>query len=361
MAPLKSFVEQETEILDAVRQVLTSGKWVYSVEGQALENELASYIGVERTAVVASGTDALLLALQAFGVGPGSEVITPAYSFFASASVISLMGATPVFVDVDERTFNISPEAVEAAITPKTTGIIAVHLYGLPANMPRLRDIADKHGIFLLEDGCQAIGAGINGKRVGSMGDLCAFSFYPTKNLAACGEGGAISGHDTEKVDITSKLRAHGETKRYFHSLLGRNSRLDEVQSAILRIRLRKLPEWTRKRQEISSKYTQAWSKLPLNVPYTPDGYEHVNHLYVIKTLDRDKLKAHLDTTGIGNGIYYPVPLPHLEVFQGLGYHAGQFPVSEGLTREVLALPMFPQMSGEEIDRVIEAVKDFYK
>ena len=270
------------------------------------------------------------------------------------------MGAKPVFVDVDDRTFNISPEAVEAAITEKTVGMIAVHLYGLPAGMPRLTAIARKHKIFLLEDACQAIGASINGKRVGSLGDLCAFSFYPTKNLAACGEGGAISGADSEKVEITSKLRAHGETRRYFHSLLGRNSRLDEIQSAILRLRLTKLSEWTRRRQEIAARYTEAWADFPLRVPFVPEGRKHVYHLYVIQTRDRDRLKDHFDKLGIGCGIYYPVPLPHLDVFKNLGYAPGQFPVAERLTREVLAVPVFPQLTDAEIDHVLSAVSSFF-
>ena len=360
MAPLRSLEEQESEILDAARRVLLSGRWVYGPEGQALESELASFLGVGQTAVVASGTDALLLSLQALDVKPGDEIITPAYSFFASASVIGLMGARPVFCDVDERTFNINPDAVEAAITPRTVGIIPVHLYGLPADMPRLAEIAQKSGLFLLEDACQAIGAAIEGKRVGSFGDLCAFSFYPTKNLAACGEGGAVSGRDKEKVEIVSKLRAHGETKRYFHSMLGRNSRLDELQSAILRIRLRKLNEWTQRRREIASFYTDAWADLPLRVPYVPDRYDHVYHLYVIQMRDRDRLKEHFDKRGIGNGVYYPVPLPHLEVFKNLDFKPGQFPAAERLSREVLALPIFPQLTQAEIDRVLDAVREFF-
>jgi dTDP-4-amino-4,6-dideoxygalactose transaminase len=356
MAPLRSLEEQEDEILVATRNVLLSGRWVYSNEGQALEKELSTFLGVERTAVVASGTDALLLSLQALGVGPGDEVITPAYSFFASASVISMMGAKPVFVDVDERTFNIDPDAVEAAITAKTVGIVVVHLYGLPADLPRLLDIASKHGIFLLEDACQAIG----GRRVGSFGDLCAFSFYPTKNLAACGEGGAISGRDATKVELTSKLRAHGETQRYHHSLLGRNSRLDELQSAILRIRLSKLGDWTRRRQQIASRYTEAWADLPLRVPYVPDTFEHVYHLYVIQLRDRDRLKDHLDKHGIGSGVYYPIPLPQLEVFNNLGYTPGQFPIAERLALEVLTVPVFPQLTESEIARVLKSIIGFF-
>jgi dTDP-4-amino-4,6-dideoxygalactose transaminase len=360
MAPLRSLDEQKEEILTATSDVLCSGKWVYSEQGQALEKELASFIGVERVATVASGTDALLLSLQALGVGPGDEVITPAYSFFASASVISLLGAKPVFCDVDDRTFNIDPQALENAITPKTVGVIVVHLYGLPADVPEIDRICRKHGIFLLEDACQAIGASINGSRVGSFGELCAFSFYPTKNLAACGEGGAVSGRDAGKVETVSKLRSHGETRRYFHDLLGRNSRLDEIQSAILRIRLRKLDDWTRRRQEIASLYTDAWADLPLRVPYVPDGFGHVHHLYVIQSRDRDRLKDHLDKSGIGNGIYYPVPLPYLEIFKDLAHKPGQFPVSERMVREVLALPMFPQLRNDEVERVLSSVAGFF-
>lgn len=360
MEPLRSLKEQESEILNEVQKVLLSGKWIYGTEGEAFERELSVFLGVEKTSAVASGTDALLLALQALNVKPGDEIITPAYSFFASASVISIMGAKPVFVDVEEHTFNINPKAVEAAITPKTVGIIAVHLYGLPSNLPELSAIASRRGLFLLEDACQAIGASINGKRVGSFGELAAFSFYPTKNLAGCGEGGAVSGRSPELVDLVSKLRAHGETKRYHHNLLGRNSRLDEIQSVILRLRLRRLDEWTCRRQEIGRRYTDAWADLPLRVPYIPDGYEHVFHLYVIRSKDRDRLKDHLTKLNIGSGIYYPVALPYLDIFNSLGHKPGEFPVSDQLTREVLTVPIFPQLTEEEIERILNAVSSFY-
>jgi dTDP-4-amino-4,6-dideoxygalactose transaminase len=360
MAPLRAFEEQESEILDATRRVLKSGMWIFGPEGRAFEEEFAKFMGADRTVAVSTGTDALILSLQALGVGAGDEVITPAYSFFASASVIAHRGAKPVFVDVNESTFNVNPDAVEAAITPRTKGIVAVHLYGLPVDLPRLKQIADKHKIFLLEDACQAVGARVNGKTVGTFGDLAAFSFYPTKNLAACGEGGCVSGANAAALEVVSKLRVHGETQRYHHSMLGRNCRLDEMQSSILKLRLKKLPEWTQKRQKIAQMYTDAWADLPLRVPYVPDGFEHVFHLYVIKSLDREKLKDFLNQRKIGNGVYYPVILPGLEVFSGLGHKPGEFPVSEQLCREVLALPMFPHLTDNEANRVIEAVFDFH-
>ncbi|MCX6646323.1 MAG: DegT/DnrJ/EryC1/StrS family aminotransferase [bacterium] len=360
MAPMRAFEEQENEILDAVARVLKSGMWVYANEGKAFEDEFAKYMGCDRTVAVSCGTDSLILSLMALGVGPGDEVITPAYSFFASASVIKHVGATPVFCDIDEKTFNIDPEAVKAAITPKTVGIIPVHLYGLPADMKSLREIADKNGLFLLEDACQAVGARINGKAVGTFGDLAGFSFYPTKNLSACGEGGCISGKNAEALEIASKIRLHGETKRYYHSLLGLNARLEEIQSAILRIKLKKLPEWTARRQEIAGMYTDAWADLPMRVPYVPDGFEHVFHLYVIKSRDRERLREYLNEKKIGNGVYYPVILPGLEIFRELGYNPGEFPVSEHCCREVLALPIFPQMTEGEIEAVIQAVYDFH-
>ena len=360
MAPMRAFKEQENELLDAAKRVLQSGMWVYADEGRAFEEEFAKYIGCDRTVAVSCGTDSLIISLMALGVGPGDEVITPAYSFFASASVIKLVGATPVFCDIDEKTFNIDPEAVKAAITPKTVGIIPVHLYGLPADMKSLREIADKNGLFILEDACQAVGARVDGKMVGTFGDLAGFSFYPTKNLAACGEGGCISGANEEALDIASKLRLHGETKRYHHSLLGLNARIEEIQSAILRIKLRKLPEWTSRRQEIAEIYTDAWADLPLRVPYVPDGFEHVFHLYVIKSRDRERLREFLNERKIGNGVYYPVILPGLEIFRDLGYNPGEFPVAEHCCREVLALPMFPQLTEEEIGTVVQAVYDFH-
>jgi len=360
MAPLRAFEEQESEILDKTASVLKSGMWVYASEGKALEEELASYMGAERAIAVNSGTDSLLISLQALGIKPGDEVITPAYSFFASASVIALHHAVPVFVDIDEHTFNIDPDAVEAAITEKTVGIIAVHLYGLPAELDKLREIADKHGLFLLEDACQAVGATYKGRTVGTFGDLSGFSFYPTKNLAACGEGGCITGKNSEALDIASKLRIHGETKRYHHSLLGRNCRLDEIQSSILRLRLQKLPEWTEKRRSIASKYIDAWADLPLRVPYVPQDREHVFHLFVIRSRDRERMREYLSERKIGCGVYYPVILPSLEVFGNLGHKPGEFPVSEKMCREVLALPIFPHMTDSEIDTVITAIFDFH-
>ncbi len=360
MSPIRSFEEQKDEILAATERVLTSGMWVYGPEGKAFESELASFLGCERVAVCNSGTDSLWMSLEALGVKPGDEVITPAYSFFASASVIKHLGAVPVFCDVDDKTFNLDPAAVEAAITPKTVGIIAVHLYGLPADMSALETISDKHGIFVLEDACQAIGATVGGKKVGTLSDLAAFSFYPTKNLASCGEGGAVSGAVPENVDIVGKLRLHGETERYHHSLLGRNSRMHELQAAILRIRLRKLDEWTGRRQDIASAYTDAWADLPMRVPYVPDGYEHVYHLYVIQSRDRDRLREYLTERKIGCGVYYPVILPNLEIFRDLGHKPGDFPVSERLVREVLALPIFPHMTEEEMNRVVDGVLEFH-
>jgi hypothetical protein len=360
MAPLRSFEEQEDEIIQGVSDVIRSGMWVYSNHGKALEEELNEFVGSEKSAVVASGTDALILALEGYGVKPGDEVITPAYSFFASASTIMLAGATPVFCDVSERTFNIDPDRIEEKITEKTVGIVAVHLYGLPADLDRINKIAEKHGLFVIEDACQAIGASVNGKKVGSGKNIAAYSFYPTKNLSAFGEGGALTGPDDEAMKSVESLRRHGETSRYHHSLLGRNSRLDEVQAFILRTRLKKLDEWTDRRIEIAGQYTEAWADLPLTVPYVPENYRHVFHLYVIKSLDREKLASYMQEKNIGHGVYYPVPLPHLEVFSGLGHAPGDFPIAEKLTREVLALPMFPQMTEGEVGRVIESVKAFY-
>ncbi len=359
MAPIRSLGEQHEEIRRAIERVLESGMWVYGPEGKAFEEELARYIGADRVVGVSSGTDALLLALQALKVKPGDEIITPAYSFFASASVIAHHGAKPVFVDVDDRTFNIAPKAIEAAVTSKTVGIVAVHLYGLPADMKAIRAVAEAHGLFVLEDACQAIGAKIGGKMVGIFGDLSAFSFYPTKNLAACGEGGAVSGIRADALEAVSRLRVHGETERYHHDLLGRNCRPQEIQSAILRIRLGKLGEWTKRRQEIAGIYTGAWADLPLRVPYVPDGFEHVYHLYVIQSRDREKLRKFLSERNIGSGLYYPVTLPNLEIFSDLEHKPGEFPVSERLCREVLAIPVFPQLTDSEVERVTNAVLEF--
>ncbi len=200
----------------------------------------------------------------------------------------------------------------------------------------------------------------MNDRKVGGIGELAAFSFYPTKNLAACGEGGAVTGRDSDKVELVGKLRLHGETERYHHSLLGRNSRMDEIQAAILRVRLKKLQEWTTRRQEIASMYTDAWADLPLRVPYVPDGFSHVYHLYVIQSRDRDRLREFLSERGISSGLYYPIPLPYLEIFQDLGHRPGDFPASDRLSREVAALPIFPHMTDEEIERVVDALLTFH-
>lgn len=345
------------EIEQALRRVLTGGQYIMGPEVKALETEIAHYCGVPHAVGVASGTDALLLALDAAGIGEGDEVITTPYTFFATAEAISRRGAVPVFVDIDPESFNINPALVEEKITPRTKAIIPVHLYGLPAEMEPLMEIARRHNLFVLEDACQAIGSAYRGKKSGSLGDAAAFSFFPTKNLGAYGDGGMLVTFDPVLAEKVRVLRLHGGARKYYHSDLGYNSRLDELQAAVLRVKLRYLDRWNEQRREAAARYDALLEGTGIITPRRFKEAYQVYHLYIVRTPDRDRLFEYLKSQGIGCGIYYPVPLHLQEIYRSLGYRKGDCPEAEKAAEETLALPFFPEITASEQEYVAETIK----
>jgi dTDP-4-amino-4,6-dideoxygalactose transaminase len=357
----RQYAAIEPEIEAAVRRVLRSGRYVLGPEGEALEAECAAYLGVPHAVGVASGSDALRLILEGIGVGPGDEVVTPAFSFVASATAILYAGARPVFVDVEPVTLCVDPERVAAALTPRTRAIVAVHLYGHPAAMGVLRAVARAREVPLVEDAGQAFGAALDGRHAGGLGEAAAFSFYPTKNLAACGDAGLVTTSDAGLAERLGRARNHGQVQKYTHAALGWNSRLDELQAAVLRVKLRHLPAWTAARRAIAARYDAGLAGLPLGLPRAQPGAVHVYHQYTVRTPRRDALAKHLAALGIGTACHYPLPIPGQPLFQRLGYDAGAFPVAWAAAQEVLSLPCFPELRPDEVDAVIAAVRAFFE
>ena len=349
------------EIKEAVSGVLESQRFVLGENGRALEKAVAKYSGTKFAVGLASGSDALYLALWAMGVGPGDEVITTPFTFFATASAISRLGAKPVFADIDAKTFNLDPSQICSKITSRSKAIVPVHLFGLCCDMDGILGAAKKHGLSVVEDAAQAFGAEYRGRRAGSMGDIGCFSFYPTKNLGAAGDGGMLVTSSAQRDQKVRLKRDHGSKIKYHHELIGINSRLDELQAAMLRVKLKYVGKWNAKRQRIAARYNEAFKNLPLQIPFTPDGYQHAWHLYSVLSPKREALSRFLEIKGIGAAVYYPLPLHLQPCYRSLGYHAGDFPVSERVVREILALPMFPELSGAEQDRVIAAIRMFFK
>ena len=348
------------EIRAAVERVLASQQLVLGHEGAALEKELAEFCGVEHGIGVASGTDALILALRACNVYAGDEVLIPTLTFVATGSAVSALGARPVFADVDHTTLNLDAADVRRRITPKTKAIIAVHLHGLAADMDPLREIAKERGLPLIEDNAQAIGATYKGRRTGSLGDIACISFYPTKNLGAAGDGGMIVTNSAELDARLRTLRNHGQASRYVSTEPGWNSRLDEIQAAVLRVKLRHLPDWQNARRQNAARYTKLFSGVAsVRTPIVPEGYEHVFHQYTIRSNRRDALHSFLNGQKIGSTIYYPVPLHLQPLYAGLGHKAGDFPNAEHVANEILSLPMYPELTGDKIERVVAAIADF--
>ena len=350
----------QPEIDEVIHQILESGQFILGSNVAALEQEVATCLGVEHAVGVASGTDALRLTLMALGVGPGDEVITTPFSFIATANTISHCGAKPVFVDIDPQTYNIDPQSIEAAITRHTKAILPVHLYGHPADIGPIMALADRHGLFVIEDCAQAIGARYKGRKVGSFGHAGCLSFYPTKNLGAYGDGGMAVTNDAalaEKVDV---LRRQGGKEKYHAEVLGFNSRLDSLQAAILRVKLKYLDGWNEGRRRVAQRYNELLVGLPVTTPYeSPDVY-HVYHQYTIRTAERDKLDAYLKECGIGTMIYYPVPLHRQQVFANLGYAEGCLPVSEAASREVLSLPIYPELTKTHQEEIAKHIRELY-
>jgi dTDP-4-amino-4,6-dideoxygalactose transaminase len=362
MIPLLDLTRQYREIrpeIDrAIGDVLAGGRFINGKNVAALEEEIAEYVGVRYAVGVNSGTDALHLALHALDIGPGDEVITTPFSFVATSEAIVATGARVVFADIDPATFNIDPLAVRSAITPRTRAIVPVHLYGRPAPMENLLAIARAHGLAVVEDCAQAIGASANGRQMGSLGTAGALSFFPSKNLGAYGDGGMVVTGDRELAERIRRLRVHGSTRKYHHDEVGVNSRLDELQAAILRVKLGWLETWTERRRAIAARYASALAELPgLTVPPTPADVRHVYHQFTVRVESRrDRLAAALHQRGVQTAVYYPVPLHLQRVHASLGLREGDFPHSETVAGEVLSLPIFPELREHEIESVVEGV-----
>jgi dTDP-4-amino-4,6-dideoxygalactose transaminase len=348
------------EIRTAVEKVLASQQFILGREGAALEQEIAQLCGVAHGVGVASGTDALILALRACGVRAGDEVLIPPFTFVATGSAVSAIGAKPVFADIRPGTYNLDPSDLARRVTPRTRAIIAVHLYGLACDMDPILDFGREHNLRVIEDNAQAIGASYKGRRSGSMGDAACLSFYPTKNLGAYGDAGMVVTASGEMADRLRSLRNHGQSAKYVSSEPGWNSRLDEIQAAILRIKLRYLPEWQIARQAHAAEYTKLLLGIPgVAPPLVAEGYEHVFHQYTIRVQRRDAVQQFLGERKIGSAVYYPVPLHLQPLYASLGYKAGDFPHAEHAALEVLSLPMFPELRSAQIARVAEAVSEF--
>ena len=350
------------EIRTAVERVMASQQFVLGREGSALEEELAKLCGVAHGVGLASGTDALILALRACGVHAGDDVLLPPFTFVATGSAVSALGANPVFVDIRPDTYNIDPAELERRVTPRTRAIVVVHLYGLAADLDPILAFAKSHQLPVIEDNAQAIGASHKGRRTGSLGDAGCVSFYPTKNLGAYGDAGMVVTNSAELAARIRSLRNHGQTGKYLSSEPGWNSRLDEIQAAILRVKLRHLSNWQRARQSRAAEYHRLLSAIPgVMPPLAPEGFEHVYHQYTIRVEKRDALQRYLADRKIESTVYYPYPLHLQPLYSALGHQAGDFPHAERAAQEVLSLPMYPELRKEQIARVVEAVVEFLK
>jgi dTDP-4-amino-4,6-dideoxygalactose transaminase len=350
------------EIRAAVEKVMASQQFVLGREGAAFEQEIAKLCGVAHGIGLASGTDALILALRACGVRAGDEVLLPPFTFVATGSAVSALGAKPVFADIRPDTYNIDSAELQRRVTPRTRAIVVVHLYGLAADMDPILAFAKSRSLPVIEDNAQAIGASYKGRRTGSLGDAACFSFYPTKNLGACGDAGLVATNSTEIAARIRTLRNHGQTAKYLSSEPGWNSRLDELQAAILRVKLRHLADWQRARQANAAEYTRLLNQIPgVMPPIAPEGYEHVFHQYTIRVEQRDALQQFLSERKIGSMVYYPHPLHLQPLYASLGHKAGDFPHSERAAQEVLSLPMYPELRKEQIARVVETIAEFLK
>lgn len=356
----------EQEIAAAMVKVCTSGKFILGPDVVELEAATAKYCDAKHAISCASGSDALLLALMAFDVGPGDEVICPSYTFFATASAVARLGATPIFVDIDPKTFNLDVGLVADEITPRTKAILPVHLYGQCVDMEPLMALAERHGIRVIEDSCQAIGSEYKGKRTGALGDIACFSYYPTKNLGAYGDGGMLTTDDDALADKLRLLRGHGMQPRYYHQLIGINSRLDSLQAAVLNIKLPHLDTWTAARQERAQRYTEAFTQAGLTdvleLPTVAPERRHVWNQYIVRVSGgkRDELRTFLAERKVGTEIYYPVPLHQQACFQYLGCATGTLPETERAAVETLALPIFPELTIDEQRTVVEQIGAFF-
>ncbi len=349
----------EGELSDAVARVLQNASFILGPEVKAFEEAFARYLGSNHCVAVNSGTAALHLTLLALGIGPGDEVITVSHTFIATAEAISAVGARPVFVDVDPLSYTMNPARVESAVTVRTRAILPVHLYGQPADFDLLLEIARRHSLALVEDACQAHGAEYKGRKAGTLGNAGCFSFYPSKNLGCCGEGGAVVTNDADLAQRVRMLRDHGSLRKYEHQFPGYNFRMEGIQGAILALKLQHLDEWNERRRALAQRYNRLLVDCGVVTPTEMPYARHVYHLYVIQSEHRDALRDYLAKQGVESGMHYPVPLHLQEAYRLLGYKPGDFPVAERLAQQSLSLPMYPEMSPEAVDYVASAIVDF--
>jgi dTDP-4-amino-4,6-dideoxygalactose transaminase len=345
------------EVQAAINSVLENQHFILGPEVKALEKEIAEYCGAKYAVGVASGTDALILGLKACGIGPGDEVIVPSFSFIATADAVSLLGGTPVFADIQPDTYNIDPAKIEALITPRTKAIIPVHLYGQAADMDPLLALARKHNLKVLEDTAQAIGATYKGRRVAGLGDVGCISFFPSKNLGGYGDGGMVVTNSEEIFRHLVSLRAHGSTKKYFSEEQGWNSRLDELQAGILRVKLRHLDQWSSKRRKVAESYDRLLSGMPEVITPARNGFgDHVFHQYTVRVPHRDAIQKQLAALGVTTMVYYPTPMHLQPIYAALGHREGDLPVTEAACQQVLSLPMFPELQPDQIEYVVQSL-----
>lgn len=351
------------EIVRAMDEVIQSNTFVLGPQVERFEKQAAEYLGVKHAITVSSGTDALVCALMAIGIQPGDEVIVPSFTFFATAGSIARLNAVPVFVDIEPDTFNIDVKQAEKAITSKTRAILPVHLFGQAAEMDPIMHVAKRFHLKVIEDAAQAIGARYRDRKVGGIGDLGCFSFYPTKNLGCFGDGGLVTSNDDDLAEMCRLMRTHGMKPRYYHKYVGANFRLDTLQAVVLSVKLPHLESWHEGRRRNAAFYNDAFAGLPIGLPVVrPHNHSIVNQ-YTIRVPDgkRDALRAHLSAAGIGTDIYYPIPLHMQECFAHLGYKEGDLPHSEAAAREVLSLPVFPELTDQQRQYVVDAIRAFYQ
>jgi len=359
------FASIRDEVMEAVTRVMESQHFILGPEVARFEEKVAAKLGAKHAVGCASGTDALILSLMAAGIGTGDEVITTPFSFIATAGAIAYVGARPVFVDIEPATFNMDPQKIEAAVTPKTRAVIPVHLFGLPADMGPILAVAKRHNLLVIEDAAQAIGSRYHGQFTGTIGDFGCFSFFPSKNLGAIGDGGLITTNDAGMADKLRMLRGHGSKQKYLHEILGTNSRLGALQAAVLGVKLRHLDRWEGGRANRAKRYAMLFEQkgLTRHLAYLqapPQGFHHVYNQFTIRASRRDELKEHLRRKGVPSEIYYPLCLHLQKVFSGLGYRAGQMPVAEKASAEVLSLPVFPELTDAQQDLVVGGIGEFY-
>lgn len=362
--PLIDLVRQyhtlKDEIDAGIAEVVESGRFIMGPWVGEIEKEISGLMGTKYAIGVASGTDALEVALRAVDLGPGDEVITTPFSFVSVAEVAVKMGAGCVFVDIDPKNFNMIPEQVKAAINDKTKAIVPVHLFGQSADMDALNEIAREKGIPVIEDACQAIGSGYKGRPVGSLGEMATLSFFPTKNLGCYGDGGMVLTSDDNLYELASSIRKHGESERYKYKYIGMNSRLDSMQAAVLLAKVKRIKAWNERRREIAAMYADAFKDIPVDTPFVEDYAYHIYHQYTVKVEKRDEMRAFLNEKGVGNAIHYPLGIHLQEAYSALGYKPGDLPNTEEAAARVISLPVFPELEQAEIEYVISTVKEFF-